>query len=505
MQKMKRVTSMLLAVCMLLVMAACGSNTDTDTQETEKRNDIVIQHMLEPQTLDIHQASDNGAGFIALQCYATLVELHNGEIVPSLAESWEWNDDMTTVTFKLRDDAKFSDGTDITAEDVKYSFERGIGFGYSPYFAIVASIEAPDDHTVVINLNEPNIVFLNYLTNSVYTVMSKAHVESGADIAKEIAVGSGAYYVTEWDPGVSITLAANPYYYKGVAPIENVKVQYITDSETCLMALESGDVSFITTVATNSIDYVDELDSCYTYVFNSNSWNFLCLNHNVEYFADPNVRLALSYAIGRDDIITVARDGAGIASSDVPVTEGISGYVKGYEAHGRDIEKAKEYLAASAYPDGFSFSVLAATEEWKAAATVMQSQLAEIGIEVIIEEIQPQSLVSSMTSNNYEAGIISAGFSTGDIITAAQFYTEGASLNLSFVSGSDAGNLITKSCAYEGEERLDMLKEAYDIIADSADYLGLWWASNCYGISSDLNYAGDFVPGILCCYNMSWK
>ena len=500
--KMKRSFALILAAILVFsLLAGCGSKTDTE------KSTLKFQLGSEPSSLDVHQCAEMSAHTIAQSLHAGLMKFDaDGNVVGDLAESWEWNDDYTQMTIKLKD-AKFSDGSSIKASDVKFSFERGIEYGVSTYYSYIGSIETPDDTTVVLNLSQPYAVMESSLCLSYFAVFSQAAVEGGMDVAKLPNVTSGAYYVDAWNSQSDIVLKANENYWEGVAPIETVDIVIIGDENTALIALETGDIDFmtgITGLSGSSYDHVSELEDAELFPFQSAAYNFLSLNQSVEYFADENVRKAIDCAIDRDTVILTALDGKGSAAG-IPIAEGMGGYVDGFEPTAYDLEKAKEYLAASNYPDGFSFEIMASTDEWVKAATVIQENLAKLNITVNVTELELGAAITNLSNGSYEGCIMSWSNPANDISNINSMYILGDALMFSAASDGTIGELLNAACAETGDSRKETLSEAYNLITEQVPYVSLYWTDGYYGISSDLNIANPIGPVGYNFYDMSWK
>lgn len=501
--------SKVIAVVLSLVLGASMA-VSVSADENSGRDDVRIQFYEEPPTADNHSDASISTGIIGANINATLFKLgENGEPVGALADSWEWNDDFTSVTITLKDGIKFSDGSDITAEDVVFSMERGKGLGFSTYYAYIDSVTANGDKEVTFTLTQPYAVFLYALSTCNFPVISKAAVEGGMDIGKKPDVTSGPYYVAEWNVGSDIVLKANEYYYEGEPAIKTADLIFMGDENTALTALQSGDIDFMMSIlglSGSAKSQVEDTEGLHTIPFQNTAYTFMGLNHDLEYFADENVRKAIDCAINRDDIILASIDGMGTPAS-IPIQEGYGGYLEGYSATAYDLDKAKEYMAASAYPDGFAFTLLCATPQWKKVGTTMQAELAQIGITVNIEEQEVGTVVTNMFDGNYEAALMSWSNACGDVSNLSPIYdTYETSLNLGRIKDSTIIDAISASFAVTGEDREPYLREAYDAIMDQAPYISVYWPDGYYAAADGLNLDAPIgVIGEFLIDSMSWS
>ena len=525
--KMRKVTA--LAVSLVLgasMLAACGGGDKTEAAasaasaassaeaetatENAGRDDVKIQFYEEPPTADNHNDASISTGIIGANINASLFKLsEDGEPVGALADSWEWNDDFTAVTITLKDDIKFSDGSDITAEDVVFSMERGKEAGFSTYYAYIDSVTANGDKEVTFSLTQPYAVFLYALSTVNFPVLSKAAIEGGMDIGRTPNVTSGPYYIEAWNVGSDMVLKANEYYYEGAPEIKTADLIFMGDENTALTALQSGDIDFMMSIlglTGSAKSQVEDSEGLHTIPFLNTAYTFLSLNQDLEYFADENVRKAIDCAINRDDIILAAVDGMGTPAS-IPIQEGYGGYLDGYSPTAYDVDKAKEYMAASAYPDGFEFTVLCGTPAWKKVGTTIQSELAEIGITVNIEEQEVGTVVTNMFDGNYEAAIMSWSNACGDVSNLSPIYdTYETSLNLCNMKDSAIIDAMNKSFAVDVDERDEYLKEAYDAMMDQAQYISIYWPDGYYAAKDGLELSSKIgVIGEFLIKDMSWK
>lgn len=488
---MKKALAFILVLAMALSLVACGKKDVApdgtgSAGEGAVREDLVLQLNAEPTTLDYQQDTSVITQVLCHNLYSTLVVIgENGKIEGDLAESWEWNEDYTQITFKLREGIKFSDGSEITADDVIYSVKRGKDMGYSSWFTYVEDVYSPEAGVVVFDLTMPYTVFLNVVALTFFAVMP----EGSEDISKTATVTSGAYYLDQWNTGSSLVLKANPYYWSGEAPIKEVEIVFISDENSALIALETGDIDIMTgasSLSASSIEHVETLDTCKLVPNLKVSYGFLSLNQGKPELADVNVRRAINAAVDRQALIDVSVKQSGKPAGCIPCTEGTSGYLPGYENNERDVAKAKEYMAASNYPDGFTLVLKSGSPAWTKIATVIQSNLKEIGITVEIQESDTPTVIADMSSGNYEACIMTWGNANGDVTNLLAMYEVGNTMQFSRCPDPTVGELLTKSLTVEGAERDKVLAEAYELLGEQVPYVGLYWGTGFYGVNSEL-------------------
>lgn len=310
------------------------------------------------------------------------------EWVLDAAESIEKLDD-THIAFTLRKGILWSNGFgEMTAEDVKYSYERiADPEKNSPYqgdWSMLDHVEVTDSHSGVIVLKAPYApLFTTTLPWSGGTLVCKAAVEAaGGSYTTAIPASSGMFLLKEWRPNDRIVLVRNPDYYGPPSPFEEVQIVPIGDDKTAELALEAGDIDY-TAVAASSLQRLQTAVPPGTRLQVRPSEAYYWIGMNVEHpkFQDLRVRQAVQYAVDVDQIIAAAFFGAAPKATGM-VAPGLVGHREKTLIQGRDLEKARALLAEAGLPDGFetTISVLNQTDR-VAAAQVIQAQLAEVGIQ----------------------------------------------------------------------------------------------------------------------------
>ncbi len=304
---------------------------DDDADEAAEGGDLIVGTTDAPTGLDPATVYDTNSSQALFNIGETLVGFPAGEteVAPFLAADLpEISDDGLTYTFELRDDVVFSNGTEMTSEDVKFSLERSINMehpqGAGFLLAGIEDIETPDDHTVEITLNEPNITFLSRLAYTVGTILpADGHYpapdgpvsetgEDPDDFRQEEFVGTGRYLVEDFREGESMTLVANPDYHGDAPANDRVLVQFFDSSSQLRLALEGGeiDIAFRDLAPDEQADLA-ATDGIQVVEGEGASIRYVVLNPNVEPFDDPDVRRAFAAAMDRERLIDNVFQGFG--------------------------------------------------------------------------------------------------------------------------------------------------------------------------------------------------
>ena len=514
----KKVTGILagiLITAMSLSLIGCGTagqnaeqsqdSTQAEEAETEKkRDDVIIYSANVPETLDQHDSVSVATAMYIRNLYANLYRLDaDGNIIPELADSYAVNDDYTEYTITLKDGIRFSDGSPITANDVAYTFHRGMDSEVT-YYEILKDVTAKDDKTVVITLNQPNNNFLNDLTVEYMCVMSKDAIEGGMDVATHPDITSGAYTVEKWDADESIVLKANPYYFDGEPAIKTAKVIFKLSDESEYQALKNKEVDYLTSVSTDQVMYLQADDDIDLISYDNFAWNILMMNEQNPHFADQNIRNAIYYALDLNYLIDTALDGRG-TPAPVPVNASISGYVDGCDTTEYDLKKAKECMAASTYSDGFDVTIKVNNDEREKVAEQIGTMLSEIGIRINIVKEDTNQLISELTEHSYEAALLSYSMSSGTVTHVEPLYRPGDSLNFAANTDSEIADLLVKSSAVKPEEKTEYLSKAYELMKERNDYIGLYWPTVYDAKVSNLKQKAQVTSEKFIIANMYWE
>jgi peptide/nickel transport system substrate-binding protein len=351
--EMKRLASLLAVAA--LIASACGSSSATQTSGSSAATGGNLVYALDGDMVyaDSALVSDGNSLFVMAQVIEGLVGLQPGTIstvVPVLASALPTvSSDGLTYTFKLRTGVKFHDGTDLTAEVVKYNYDRwqnfpkgelqdaavtyyGTVFGGFGSSSNISAVAAPDPQTVVITLKTPQSNFLLTQTLQVFGIESEAALKAGnADTTPlkdnkyaqgqlpqgQDMVGTGPFMFKDWVPTDHITLVKNPNYWDSAnaAKIDQVTFKPIGDSTAKLQALQSGSVDAAFSIS--PLDVKNAKSSGLSIIDRGGSCNQLNLDMNqsidgtATIYANPKVRLAISEAVNKQSYVDAFYSGLG--------------------------------------------------------------------------------------------------------------------------------------------------------------------------------------------------
>jgi peptide/nickel transport system substrate-binding protein len=380
------------------------------TTATPKRGGVLkFARNFEPVTLGPFGAADNGTIWTIMMIYDQLVEYQPGSLSPQpgLAKSWEFKNGGKTVVFHLRN-AKFSDGSPVTAADVKFSLDRFKDPKVNnllPFLATsIASISAPNATTIVMKLKRPDGALLANLSVFPASITPKAVVTKLGDKAFALKpVGSGPFVVDKWVRGQYLKLSRNPNYWRPGKPyLDGVEFNYIANDNTRILKLQSGEVDVAESIPFSQVDSLNK-GSTRVEVAPLASIDAIWLNNNHKPFDDKLVRQALNYATDKVAINKVVYFGhAEVANAIFPFFEFEDKSVQNYPY---DIKKAKALLARSSAPKGFDVTILIPSEDQtKAQMMAVVKQLwAQLGVNVTIQTMETNALFTKYMNGDYEA------------------------------------------------------------------------------------------------------
>lgn len=482
----KRGTAVGLGAASLMALGAMplvSAQDATPNPDAKPGGTLRVGLSADPAELDPHKTSLTAAWHVIEHVYSTLVANNSSlEPIPSLAESWEISEDGLTYTFKLRQGVKFHNGRDLVAGDVKYSYERIMADETaSPSQSdldAVASIETPDDATVVITLTGADSSFLAKIMGSSFGIVPQEEVEANGDLMN-VMIGTGPFKFVEYVPNSMLTVEKNEdYWEEGLPYLDGIEFQVVPDNTARTTALTSGTVDFIEYAPAQDLP-IFEGDATVVVAGDQNTnIRFVAFNTTKEPFNDPKVRQAISMAVDRGPIIDAAIFGAGQPTNILfPAT-----YWAGYESEipAPDIEGAKALLAEAGYPDGFKTEL----HSWSQyaflsnAAVVLQEQLKQIGVESELRFEENATYLANYYDHNFDMSVTgtSAYVDPNDVV-GSNFQT-GSSQNAANYSSPEADELITAGMTETDQaKRAEIYKEFQELIKVDLPWLNLFIAS----------------------------
>lgn len=505
---MKKLVSLLLALA--LVLSMMGAALAEGAKDT-----LVIATGAEATTFFASgkDGSNNNDYVVVINnLYNTLVNLNDkGEIVPALATEYTVSDDGLCYTFTLREGVKFHDGSVMTAEDVAFSLNTSAPLANGKALLInYDRAEVVDDSHVAVYLTAPYSGFINGIASRVGMVFSKAHYEAvGEEGYLADPIGTGPYKLVSAVSGDTITLEAFDDYWGGVPAIKTVYLRVISDASTQIIALENGDVDMLLSPAITSCLMLDTTRGV-TWAYGDSAGRVtlhITSNEGYPSHDDINFRRAVQSAINKEDVVAGAMEGyANII--DIDMCPSYAGHPEGYEVVPYDVEKAKEYLAASNY-NGEEYPILVQSGTvFDTVAQIVQAQLMEIGINCTVNAVDSATFTDLWYGGQYGGMIRNTNSSLLDADGFLNFFmaTDYAPTNNNqHPRTKEIYELGVAARAAQGEERKTLYLEAVNIVTEEAYEVPLFANTNTLAYSAELDGVTVHPLGIINVFDLSWK
>jgi peptide/nickel transport system substrate-binding protein len=386
-------------------------------------------------TFDPIKSAQNVDNWVFSNVFDVLIRVDKSgtKLEPGLAESWTVSEDGLTYTFKIRD-AKFSDGSPITAADAAFSLLRirdNKGSLWSDSYKVIDTAEASDRRTLVVKLKNPSAPFLSTLALPNVSVLSKKAVEAGEDAFAELpTASSGAFIVKEWRRGDRVILEKNPNFWQADrVKLDGVEWISVPDDNTRMLNVQAGELDTAIFVPFSRVEELKKDPNLQVLIETSTREDHLLINHQHGALAKKEVRQALDMAIDKKALVDTVTFGLGtVANSYIP--KGALYYYADNLQRPYDPEKAKAMLAEAGASDlALNYVVRAGDEVVEQTAVLLQQQLAKAGVTVNINKVDPSQEWDMLVAGDYDVGV---NYWTNDILDPDQKTT--------FVVGHDSNN-----------------------------------------------------------------
>ena len=538
---MKKMLALVLAVAMAFSMAACGGGSGSTATSgtsgadstaasgtTTSANGVTVQVGPNPETLDpaLNSAID-GANMIITAFEGLLIVDENNQIQPGQAESYEVSDDGLTWTFHLREGLKWSDGTDLDANDFVYTYKRvadpntaapysatavGMIAGYDEAMngdPDALQVEAPDALTFVVHLSYPCTYFDKLAAFATLSPVQQETIEANGDswaTAPETYVSNGPYYMTDWTVGQQIVFTKNPYY-KGGWDSSKIVSDTITfllmeDSTAAYTAYTTGQAQLVKDVPTEEIPSLTKAeDGGDFYVDPIMGTYYLSMNDQIEPFNDVNVRKALSLAIDREYVANTLMQGTyspayKLTGPGITDADG-SAYMDKSSAEWipEDYETAKKMaqdaLAEAGYPGGEGFPTITYSTNdsgyHKAVAEYLQQCYKDVlGINLEVEVVEWSSFTPQRRAGDYEMARNGWVFDYNDPSSMLELFMTGNGNNDGKYSNPEYDQMMENTKIADKTERFANLHAAEEIAMEDYAMIPVAYYNDFWLQSPDL-------------------
>ena len=500
MKKYTKILALLLAAAILIsgcaakTPATVAPGTTSPTSSDDKRTDLTIGIINEPTALDPTNSPydiQSNARIVGNVYEGLMTTEADGTISGNVAENWDISEDGLTYTFHLLGDVKFHNGDTLTAEDVKYTFDKAITSGFAvEVTGDMQETVAVDATTFVLKLSSPNASMLQNIAQSrALYIANKAVAENLGEnfTIAPIGGGSGPYKFESWVPGVSITLTANEEYRKGAPSIKTVTFKFIHEPSSGAIALETGDIDVyadlslvdVPNLQNNAKLQVDLVQSKYVY--------YICLNQQKEPYNNVLVRKAIAYAINLDDLIMAVTNGIGGTKTGSLTATNCFGYLE-FDPIEQDIEKAKALLAEAGYPDGITIKMVVCDGSRKKIGETLQGMLPQAGITVELDVMEMSAMAEMAVASQHETlPQVAAGYIPDADSELTDKVVSDSWGNFSRINDPHIDELMTAARKeIDPDKRIAMYHEVQQIVHDEMHIIPLYYVNTASAANADL-------------------
>lgn len=504
----KRIISLLIAVMVVsTIFGGCGQSKIT-TSKIIKVNIAAV-----PKTIDPGLNNSLEGGIVITNAFEGLVSLDkNNKIIPGVAEKWNISKDGLTYTFDLKKDAKWSNGTIVTAKDFEYAWQReldpkiaspiayklyylknGQAFNNKKVTADQVGVKSIDNNTLVVTLEAPTPYFLSLLATPAYNPVPKDIVSKNSKwtMDSKTYISNGPFKIIEYKND-SLNFEKNPNYWDSKnVKLDNIEFKTISNENSYYSTFKTGELDLITAPPMSETPELLKNGTAKTYPYmGTYFYNFNMTGNNLSTEAakalkDVRVRKALSLAIDRTAIVEkVTQSGQLPATSLIPgstLNPDVTKFkTKDYFSKTANIEEAKKLLAEAGYKDGKGFPSLEilynTMQGHKIIAEAIQDMWKKnLGVDITLRNVERQVQLSEVANKNYT---ISRGGLIGeynDPMTFLDTFTSYSKQNNSGYNNSEYNKLIAESKTESNiTKRTELLHKAEDTLMNDMPILPIY-------------------------------
>lgn len=446
--------------------------------------------------------------------------------VGDVAESFEFSDDGTVVTFYLREGLQFSNGDPIDANAVKFTYDRIFGQGgvTAALTSMAAvqdadSIEVVDDLTVQFTLTQANELLLGNMTQFGHSILNPNIVEPHMTDDDPWAhdwlrtnttdTESGPYVMESWEPDNQIVLRRNPNYWKEVKN-DRIILQIIPDSSSRMSQVATGSVDLAYEIPTESLAELEQNENLTIHANTTRAVTYIGMHNEIEPFDDVLVRQAISYAVPYDTIIEQVIHGYGSQLTG-PIPEGTPSHTDEFFVYEEDLERAQELLEEAGYGDGLQITLTIPNDsaEDRDVAVWVQSNLRQIGVDLSIDEM-PRAAFNERKQRHEHAFFVDNWISiTNDALYHVFWLLRSDCCNYARYGNQEVWDLIdTYMLSDDEDERDEAAREVQRLAVEDAAWVFLYQPDLIIVTQADVHgytfYSADRYMRYQHLYKDSW-
>ncbi|UOE77824.1 peptide ABC transporter substrate-binding protein [Parageobacillus thermoglucosidasius] len=512
---MKKTFASIFALLLLVsgVLTGCGSKgTSGDGAGKNIKQEITLNALSEPPSLDPALASDTTSGWVIDHLFEGLyTKNQKGEPVLGAASDVKVSEDGKTYTFTIRDDAKWSDGDPVTAQDFEYAWKRvldpktGSPFAFYMYYikgaeeynkgkgsADQVGIKALDDKTLQVELNAPLSYFDKLLTMWTFYPVKKSLVESNPKWAAEAKgyVSNGAYRLTEWKHNSEVVIEKNQHYWnKDTINMEKVTWKMVNDATTYYQMYKTGEIDLIATLPTDAVAQ-EKNNKEYKVVPYFGTYMFM-FNVAKEPFNNAKIRRAFALAIDRKAIVeNITKSGEKPAYAFVPygadTPDGDFREVGGAYFE-ENVQEAKKLLQEGMKEEGWSTLpevtlIYNTAENHKKIAEAVQEMLKRnLGVKIKLANQEWKTYLETTAQSNFQMARMGWIGIFVDPTVILDYYLGDSPNNRTNWVNKQFDDLMAKAkVEQDDKKRYELLHEAEKILMTDLPFIPVYFYSQNY-------------------------
>ncbi|MGL5207902.1 ABC transporter substrate-binding protein [Cetobacterium sp.] len=478
----------LFIVFFTLGLVIFGGCREKESKEKEK---LVFAQLSDPKTLDPQNSTDNYSQVAITQIYDRLFEIDekNGTPVPSLVESYKKiNDNVLEIV--LKKGVKFTNGDNLTAEDVKFTLERAKeNPKVTHLYKMIKDIKVLNNNTLEIITEEPFAPLLNHLSHKSSSIINKKEVLKNSENYFNNPTATGPYKVQNWALGDSITLISNENYYKGSPKIKTVIIKAVPEENSRVIGLETGEIDMSLDIPAISWEELEKSGKAKVYSAPSTTTGYVGLNTKSPTLSNKLLRQIIAMAIDKESIVDTIYLGKTKVANQF-LAPPVFGYNKDALPQEYNVEKAQQLLEENGLV-GTKLKISVSSPERVQVATIIQDQLKKIGIDLEIELLEWGAFLSQTGSGNTDMFIMGWGPSTydGDYGYYPNIHTSqmGSNGNRAFYSNPKIDSLLELARKENDiEKRKGYYKEIQEVLNEDVPLIPLYHGNVVYGVNTNL-------------------
>lgn len=438
-ERMKGLAYLLSLVVLLSFIVAPALGLAAEFKDT-----VIIGVANDVTTLDPQGSNTDANMMVFLLTHETIVEIDSstGEIIPGLASSWTVSDDGCTFTFTIPEGVKFTDGTPLLIEDIKYTYERANASSFTrSKVSLITNIEVIDATHIAITIEKPSQEFLLLLAHKSMSILSEK-VTTASDFGYQ--VGTGLFAVEKWVPGDHISFVRHDNFHGDrKAPTRRVVFRLIKEESSRLIALQTGEIDVCVDPLSTDLNYIEQDSKLELVRIPNVVMLYAALNSAKPGLDNVHVRRAISHATDKESLILVGYNGVGTPHNNF-INRGQFGLYEDIPVYEYDLEKAKAELALSGYkPNELSLEIIYNDTAKENMALVLQDDLSKIGIKLNLKKMETAALkaVLNDAALDYELCLYQWTDADGTDFTVRNMYGSYEKDGKLAKNGSNRGNV----------------------------------------------------------------